>query len=126
MSGLPNIQSIWSISEHNFNEIALQLFQFQAKYNAVYAQYLKLIDKDPDSIKDYRDIPFLPISFFKTHKVVSVSFNSEAIFQSSSTTGTYTAKHNVKSLSSYHQNCVRIIEDQIGSVSDYENKYYQN
>jgi hypothetical protein len=120
MSGLPNIQSIWSISEHNFNEIALQLFQFQAKYNAVYAQYLKLIDKDPDSIKDYRDIPFLPISFFKTHKVVSVSFNSEAIFQSSSTTGTYTAKHNVKSLSSYHQNCVRIIEDQIGSVSDYE------
>lgn len=65
MSGLPNIQSIWSISEHNFNEIALQLFQFQAKYNAVYAQYLKLIDKDPDSIKDYRDIPFCQYLFLK-------------------------------------------------------------
>lgn len=120
MNDLPDIQSIWSLSEHNFNAIALQLFQFQAKNNTVYAQYLQLIDKNPDSIEDYHNIPFLPIAFFKTHKVASSSFENEAIFESSSTTGISTAKHYVKSINAYHQNCLQIIESQIGNVADFE------
>jgi len=70
MVNLPSIENIWDISEHNFNEIALKIFRFQAKNNLVYAQYLNLIDQEASKIDHYTQIPCLPITFFKTHKVV--------------------------------------------------------
>jgi len=117
---LPELKDIWNISEHNFNDIALELFQYQAKNNAVYAEYLKLIDQQPELVKHYTQIPFLPISFFKTHKVVSGDFTVETIFESSSTTGENTSKHFVAELSQYHTNAVRIFKKLIGNLSDYE------
>ena len=117
---LPELKDIWSISEHNFNDIALELFQYQAKNNAVYAEYLKLIDQQPKLVKHYTQIPFLPISFFKTHNVVSGNFTAETIFESSSTTGKNTSKHFVANLNHYHKNAVRIFNLLIGNLSDYE------
>ncbi len=117
---LPELKDIWSISEHNFNDIALELFQYQAKNNAVYAEYLKLIDQQPELVKHYTQIPFLPISFFKTHKVTTGSFIAETIFESSSTTGKNTSKHFVADLSHYHTNTEHIFELLIGNLRDYE------
>jgi hypothetical protein len=117
---LPDIDTIWSLSEHNFNDIALQIFHFQVKNNTVYGQYVNLIDQDPTKIEHYTQIPFLPISFFKTHKVVSLPYKPEAIFESSSTTGKGTSKSYVKDIELYHNTCKQIIEERIGSLSDYE------
>lgn len=120
MISLPNINDVWNITEDNFNDIALQIFQYQAKNNEVYAQYLQLIDKQPQTIEHFTQIPFLPISFFKTHKVVCEDFVPQKTFESSSTTGINTSKHYVKDLQLYHTNCSKIIEQKLGNIASYE------
>ena len=53
-------------AHENFEEQALEIFYFQATENAVYKQYLDHLKVDPFRIIALEDIPFLPISFFKT------------------------------------------------------------
>ncbi|MGB0851148.1 MAG: acyl transferase [Bacteroidia bacterium] len=120
LNKVPDIRDVWSVTDHNFNDIALEIFQFQVKNNKVYAEYVKLIDQQPHQIEHYSQIPFLPISFFKSHKVVSTSFIEESVFESSSTTGIDTSKNYVPSLATYHQNCLKIINEKLGEISQYE------
>ncbi len=120
MISLPKINDVWNISEDNFNAIAIRIFQYQAKNNKVYAQYLELIDKPPETIEHFTQIPFLPIAFFKTHSVVSGDFVPQKVFESSNTTGRYTSKHLIKNLDLYHTNCTKIIEQKLGDITDYE------
>jgi hypothetical protein len=120
MVHLPSIENIWNISEHNFNEISLKIFRFQAKNNSVYAQYLDLIDQDASKIDRYTQIPCLPITFFKTHKVTTGDFESSIIFESSSTTGMGVSKNYIQNISHYHQNCLQIIEQKLGDIREYE------
>lgn len=120
MVNLPSIEEIWSVSEHNFNDIALQIFHYQVKNNQVYAQYINLIDQNPSDVRHFSEIPFLPITFFKTHDVVCGKFKAETIFESSSTTGQGVSKNMIKNLELYHQNCLKIIESKIGAIGDYE------
>lgn len=113
------LKDIWNVNKQHFNDIALQIFRFQAKNNPVYAEYLQLIDQSVDSIHHWRDIPFLPIQFFKSRKVVSYDFTAEKIFESSSTTGIGTSKHHIEVVDLYLQNCQRIFELRFGKVSTY-------
>lgn len=115
-----DMHDIWSVNDHNFNDVAIDIFQYQAKRNATYAQYLSLIGCIPASINRYEDIPFLPISFFKTHKVTTDTFQPEHIFESSTTTSNIPSKNYIKSIDDYHQNCLKIIESHIDNINDCE------
>lgn len=84
-------------NENDFEALALQVFRFQAKHCAVYRQFLKQLGVDPKSIEQTKDIPFLPIELFKTHKVVTGPDSTELIFSSSGTTGANTSNHFVAS-----------------------------
>lgn len=110
---------MWNVSDNSFNDLALRVFQYQSKNNKIYAEYLRLIDKNPNSVKHYTQIPFLPISFFKTHTVVSQFFEPQKIFTSSGTTVQIPSKHNVKSLDLYHTNCTKIITQLVGDIRKY-------
>lgn len=57
----------------------------------------------PHEVTATDKIPFLPISFFKTHKVATTDFKPEIIFESSGTTGSNTSNHLVKNMSLYKQ-----------------------
>lgn len=95
-----------SIFENNFNfeNTALESFRFQAENNAVYHNYLKLLNINPNQISNVSQIPFLPISFFKTKKVVSGNNDSKAIvFSSSRTTGAEPSLHYVSDISLYEK-----------------------
>jgi phenylacetate-coenzyme A ligase PaaK-like adenylate-forming protein len=93
---------IFSIDgEAEFNEAAIAIFQHQAINCSVYQQYLTHLKIDIASIDRYQNIPFLPISFFKTHAVVSSNQTAEIIFKSSGTTGSTTSKHIVHDLTIY-------------------------
>lgn len=107
------------MSDHDFNAMALDLFHYQAKNNKVYAEFLTLIDKSPDLVFKREDIPFLPISLYKTHDVRTGTFNEEAIFESSSTTSTGISRHAIRSLSDYLANTVRIFSNQFSDLRDY-------
>jgi hypothetical protein len=89
---------IFTANGDNFNSIALEVFQFQYQNNAIYRQYCNSLKIDSQKIIGIQQIPFLPIQFFKTHKITTTDFEAEAIFESSGTTQTINSKHFVKAL----------------------------
>lgn len=57
----------------------------------------------PAKVNSIETIPYLPISFFKTHQVITTTFEPEIIFESSGTTGENTSRHFVKSIELYQK-----------------------
>lgn len=106
-------------SEFRFEELALEVFQFQAKHVSIYKDYLSLLKIAPESIIDYKKIPFLPISFFKTHEVIVEGFSPEIIFSSSGTTGQKTSKHLVADKNAYIHHSLALFEEHYGTLSDW-------
>jgi len=84
-----------------FESMALELFRHQAEHNNVYATYLDMLKIQVESIHEFEDIPFLPIEFFKSHQVVTGSWEPEAVFHSSGTSRGVVSKHQIKELSVY-------------------------
>lgn len=97
-------QEVFAISnEKQFHTIALEVFRFQFQYNPVYRSYCQAIGKEVDRVKEIKDIPFLPIGIFKTHRVQTTSFTPELVFRSSGTTGSVTSSHFVKKARLYER-----------------------
>ncbi len=107
------------VNDNNFENIALRLFKWQALENQVYQKYLTYLGVNPKQVKTIRDIPFLPISFFKEHEVVTGSWKAETFFKSSTTTGMVPSIHKVKSLEFYLQNAIETFQDFYGPLTDY-------
>jgi hypothetical protein len=89
------------INSENFEEKAIEVFEFQRKSNPIYAAYCQSIQKN--EVTQFSDIPFLPISFFKTHQVSCLLDSDLNYFESSGTSGQVNAKHYYRVLSLYHQ-----------------------
>lgn len=106
-------------SPETFNSVALKVFQFQFENNPVYRSFCDLLFKHPSDIHHIKDIPFLPIQFFKSHQVVSSTQKPEVIFTSSGTTGSITSKHFVTDIELYTQSFVKGFELQYGNISNY-------
>lgn len=92
-------------AEAEFNRLALELFRFQLAHNPVYAEYVRYLGRAPENVSHYRDIPFMPIGFFRTHRVASGQFREETIFLSSGTAGMQRSRHFVRSLDIYRNSC---------------------
>jgi len=110
---------LYTVNEANFDEIALRLFHYQAKNNPVYSAYLANLNIDPLSINKVEDVPFLPISFFKTQLIQTEIWNPQTTFLSSATTGIKSSTHAVLNLTFYKDHARRCFEHFFGSVSDY-------
>ncbi len=104
---------------HSFNELAVDIFYFQYSNNQVYRRFVDLLGVDPSSIRNYSEIPFIPIEFFKDQKVVSGEFEPETTFISSGTTGQSSSRHHIKSLNLYEQSFVANFKQQFGAPEDY-------
>lgn len=95
-----------------FNDIALQIFQFQYRNIPIYRQFVdSFLKKQP---KSYLEIPFLPISFFKTHPVYNPNHNPELIFKSSGTSKQQRSQHVVIDKTIYHQSFEKTYRNLIG------------
>ena len=78
--------NFWEIkSKSDFEKSALATFNFQYKNNPVYRSFCDLINKNLCEIKTVEEIPHLPISLFKSRKVVSFQEEPSGYFVSSST-----------------------------------------
>jgi len=103
----------------NFDVLALQLFEYQRKYNPVYEAFTRHL-KLPAKLSLVDAIPFLPIQFFKSQIVkTGAEWNSENIFESSGTTGQKTSRHHLRSRSLYLKNSLRIFTEIYGDVKDF-------
>ena len=98
----------------SFKEKMLQLWQYQYENNEVYKAWCDLINVETPA--SFQEVPFLPISFFKTHKVVSGSFNAEAVFESSGTTATVNSHHYIKEMALYQQSFMQCFKLFYGDV----------
>jgi len=102
-----------------FNEIALEIFKFQASHNTVYKNFINLLNINVNSIQKIEQIPFLPIQFFKTHQVVSSSKKEQQVFLSSGTTGNNQSKHFVTDLAVYEKSFRKGFEYFYGKIETY-------
>lgn len=108
---------IQSISD--FETCAMDLFRFQAVENEVYGMFLKHLKVDIDSVNSINDIPFLPIQFFKTHKILSSNEPVEQIFLSSGTTGMQQSRHLVTDLVIYEESFRKGFQHFYGDIQNY-------
>ena len=106
-------------SEKDFETIALKLFKEQIQYNSVYKEFCSYLNINEQKVQTLKEIPFLPIEFFKTHQVKTKEFTPEMTFLSSGTTGQQQSRHYVKDLKVYKDSFIRTFEEAYGPIEDY-------
>lgn len=106
-------------SDEQLNKLALQAFHYQINNLGIYANYVSKLKVNANEIKHYSQIPFLPIEFFKSHKVIAKSQQAQVTFTSSGTTGMVTSKHLVSDLNIYEQSFTAAFNQFYGNESDY-------
>ena len=95
------------LTREAFEQLALEIFRFQAHENPVYSSYIKYLGVEPEKVTKLEEIPFLPIEFFKKHKVVTrfseLSDNEFVLFRSSGTTGMERSTHYIYNIRLYEK-----------------------
>jgi len=109
-----------NITPQQFEDKALELFQFQASTNEIYKKYIDFRGIDPKTVSSLFQIPFLPIQFFKNHQVICGNPEDfKNYFSSSGTTGAITSKHFYWSKDFYLNHSLNLFEKEFGSIRDY-------
>lgn len=111
-----NIFNIQNDTE--FNDACLDAFKLQYQTITVYRDFVNGLKIIPDDIKHYTDIPFLPISFFKTHPIIEDTAYADIIFSSSGTTGELTSKHYVHDIKIYENSYIKGFEHFYKSIKN--------
>jgi hypothetical protein len=112
-----NWEAIFSIeSEQDFNDWAMKIFHFQYENTLVYQEYCKLIKHTAP--KNWTEIPFLPISFFKSHEVKHKDFPVQLTFKSSGTSGMERARHLIQLPEIYETSFRKTYSQQLGNPED--------
>lgn len=108
------------ISADNFEQAALEIFYYQYHENNIYRQFADAVHKTPGVVKAMPDIPFLPVSFFRTHRVVRGNVPVTALaFESSGTTGSIPSRHVVPDPLLYEKALVKGFQKFYGTPEDY-------
>ena len=101
-------EDIFKISDQKtFRAAALEAFLFQAATVPVYREYLAALKVDPLKVTEPEQIPFLPVEFFKTRRIIGENLEAEIIFESSGTTQTTPSCHHVAEASVYRKSFLK-------------------
>jgi hypothetical protein len=114
---IPRIFEIQSSGE--FEQLALDTFACQYHEVSLYGEFCNHLGKNPSNVGQLSEIPFLPIEFFKTHKVLKLGASPATVFRSSGTTGSQRSQHFVADLELYRESFTRGFEYFYGPVTDY-------
>ncbi len=114
---------IFQISNQDeFVGTCLEVFLYQAHNSPVYKEYIELLGIDPNQVKCIEDIPFLPISLFKSHEILCSKESDpkfELFFESSATTGMIPSRHYVLDTQLYERSFLSSFKLFYGDVSEY-------
>lgn len=105
-----DIHDLWDLKPANFTQKSSQLSQWQAQNNPVYKEWIELAKLS--------GIPFLPISFFKTHDIF-IGEKPTVHFESSGTTADVVSKHWVADLDLYEQSFNQCFKLFYGDITEY-------
>jgi phenylacetate-coenzyme A ligase PaaK-like adenylate-forming protein len=116
----PLADSIFNICDDaSFTTAALNVFHHQAHHNELYTRYIQHLKVQPQTIYKLQDIPFLPIEFFKSHKILTGNGPVQQVFSSSGTTGMVTSKHYVKDVEIYEKSYLQAFQRFYGNPDEY-------
>ncbi|MFA6150098.1 MAG: acyl transferase [Chitinophagaceae bacterium] len=105
---------------NDFEGTVLQVYRHQIAENELYKAYHDALHIDVERVNALTDIPFLPISFFKSHKVKSFRGNVESvIFDSSGTSGMIPSRHYVLDEQLYDSVSLNGFEQYYGESKDW-------
>jgi hypothetical protein len=90
-------------NDSDFDACALRIFRYQFSNNPVYHSFISSLGRNPSEVSTPDNIPFLPVEFFRNHKVTTGNLPAEMIFESSGTTGFLPGSHYVNDLSLYEE-----------------------
>lgn len=111
---------IFSITtDAEFEQASLSTFYRQAEACEPYRRYLSYIGVRAEEVSCAAQIPFLPIEFFKTERVVCGSAAAQVTFTSSGTTGAETSRHYVADVLLYEESFLRGFERFYGAPQKY-------
>ena len=114
-----NFEKIFDIKNHSeFKKQCLDIYNFQYENNMVYQNYCNMICEEPTEINKINKIPFLPISFFKTKKILSTE-NFEKVFYSSGTTTNSRSKHFISNLKLYQKSFINNFKLNYSDITQY-------
>ncbi|MFT6870065.1 MAG: phenylacetate-coenzyme A ligase PaaK-like adenylate-forming protein [Polaribacter sp.] len=106
-------------SQEDFTKVTIEVFKHQFKNNSVYRSFCDLLYMHPSDVSKIEEIPFLPIQFFKSRKVLSSLEEVQETFTSSGTTGSITSKHFVTDLKLYKESYLKGFAHFYGNIEDY-------
>lgn len=113
-------EAVLKVQHNDFKALALQIFRFQARYNPVYSQFIQYLGVQSNEITQLHQIPFLPISFFKTHHIsCRPNLHESFIFESSGTTSLNPSRHHLFDPALYQTVSRNIFENQYSSLKDF-------
>ena len=109
-------ERIFSASEEDFENLALELFDWQRFHNPVYGQFAALLGWKQRLPTHWQQIPCMPIEVWRHHRIKTGSYLAEAEFTSSGTTGDQRSYHPIRSLELYRRHCQRTFESFFGPL----------
>ena len=111
-------KEIFQTGPATFTETALKTFRFQWLHNKIYRSYCELLRVVPDNITNIKQIPFLPVQFFKTNQITTGEFDAALVFESSGTSGSVNAKHFVKEKGIYEESFLKCFRENYGDEKE--------
>ena len=106
-------------SQEQFNALALELFHLHARRNPVYRSFIDALGIDPGTITDVKDIPHLPITLFRSQRVLLDDLDPSSFFTSSGTTGAITSRHFVPFPQVYERSFMTSFSAAYGAPSEW-------
>lgn len=114
-----NLEKITEVSKEAFEGQALKIYYLQYQHNEVYRKFVDQVSERPQEINSLDQIPFLPISFFKSHTIKTTAFEEMLVFESSGTTGAVASRHFLKDLSIYENSFLTAFKQFYGPADQY-------
>ncbi len=111
---------IFSIdSSESFEQAALETFRYQYSNVLVYRNFCDALGVDIASVNKSSDIPFLPVQFFTSEKVMADGLKPQITFTSSGTTGSTRARHYVTNPELYRKSFLQAFRRAYGDPKEF-------
>jgi hypothetical protein len=102
-----------------FERLALEIFKYQSENNLVYKDFTNLLGINKKSVDSLLTIPFLPVEFFRSHRIISGNLAPLLVFESSGTTGSTVSRHYIADPGLYCESFNKAFSLFYGDPSEY-------
>ncbi len=106
-------------TEDQFHRKALEIFRYQVEHVPVFGKFAGALGTDVKAVRAIEDIPFLPVEFFKYHRITDSGKEPEIVFELSGTTGMERSRHFVADAGLYRESFMKGFEWFYGAANDW-------